>query len=79
MIFRPDKKVEDMVNSILKNSARSSIPDSISVLINFGPYHNQIMYSTESEEHNCQVCNVEVEHYMGLNFNYTKDIKNASF
>jgi hypothetical protein len=46
---------EEIIDSIIRNSIRSSIPDSISILINFGTDNNHILYSTDKNNHNCRL------------------------
>ena len=47
--------VNDIINGILKNNEKTSIPESISILINYGTDHSHILYSTANADHNCKV------------------------
>jgi hypothetical protein len=52
---RSEASLEDIIDSIIRNSLRSGgIPDSISILINFGTEKNHILYSTNKKDHNCR-------------------------
>ena len=39
----------------MRNSEKRSVPDSISILVNYGDDNSHILYNTANEEHNCRV------------------------
>jgi hypothetical protein len=44
---------EDMFNGMVKSFQKSSIPESISILINYGTETNHILYDASQANHNC--------------------------
>ena len=44
---------EEMFDGLAKTFQKSSIPDSISILINYGTDHNHILYDASNINHNC--------------------------
>ena len=44
---------EEMFDGLVKTFQKSSIPDSISILINYGTDNNHILYDATHANHNC--------------------------
>ena len=55
MNYRSKFSVDDIISSVVTNSEKSSMPGSISILINYGTDHSHILYSTANADHGCGV------------------------
>ncbi|XP_023338013.1 uncharacterized protein LOC111708774 isoform X2 [Eurytemora carolleeae] len=51
--YRSKFSVDDIISSVVTNSEKSSMPGSISILINYGTDHSHILYSTANADHGC--------------------------